>query len=175
MLGHNGAGKSTLLRIMAGEDAEIVGEAQPGLGIRVGYLPQEPELDPSKDVLGKVEEGVAEIRALLGQFEEISARLAEPLGDDQMSALLEQQAMVQDAIDAANAWELDRTLEIAMDALRLPPGEAEIATLSGGEKRRIALCRLLLQKPDLPAARRPGHRGARAAQGLRRQALDRRP
>jgi ATP-binding cassette ChvD family protein len=149
VLGHNGAGKSTLLRIMAGEDADIVGEAQPGEGVRVGFLPQEPRLDPSKDVLGNVEEGVADIRELLRQFEEISARFAEPMDDDEMNALLAQQARVQDAIDAVNAWELDRTLEIAMDALRLPPGDADVETLSGGEKRRVALCRLLLQKPDL--------------------------
>ncbi len=149
VLGHNGAGKSTLLRIMAGHDTEILGEAQIGEGIRVGYLPQEPELDAAKDVLGNVEEGVAEIRALLQQFEDISARFAEPLEDDEMNSLLEQQAKVQDAIDAAGAWELDRTLEIAMDALRLPPGDADVTTLSGGERRRVALCRLLLQKPDL--------------------------
>ena len=149
MLGHNGAGKSTLLRIMAGHDSEILGEAQPGEGIRVGYLPQEPELDASKDVLGNVEEGVAELRALLQRFEDISARFGEPLEDDELNSLLERQAKVQDAIDAANAWELDRTLEIAMDALRLPPGDADVSTLSGGERRRVALCRLLLQKPDL--------------------------
>ena len=149
VLGHNGAGKSTLLRIMAGHDSEILGEAQPARGIRVGYLPQEPELDASKDVLGNVEEGVSEIRALLQQFEDISARFGEPLEDEEMASLLERQAKVQDAIDAANAWELDRTLEIAMDALRLPPGNAAVSTLSGGERRRVALCRLLLQKPDL--------------------------
>ncbi len=149
VLGHNGAGKSTLLRIMAGDDSEILGEARPGEGIRVGYLPQEPELDASKDVLGNVEEGVAEIRALLQQFEDISASFAEPLEDDEMNKLLARQAQVQDAIDAAGAWELDRTLEIAMDALRLPPGDTAVSTLSGGEKRRVALCRLLLTKPDL--------------------------
>ena len=149
VLGHNGAGKSTLLRIMAGEDDEIVGEAQPAPGIRVGFLPQEPELDVTKDVLGNVEEGVAEVRALLREFEEISARFAEPQGDEEMSRLLEQQSRVQDQIDAANAWELDRTLEVAMDALRLPPGDADVATLSGGEVRRVALCRLLLRQPDL--------------------------
>ncbi len=149
VLGHNGAGKSTLLRIMAGLDTEIVGEARPAPGLRVGYLPQEPALDESKTVLGNVEEGVEEIRALLREFDEVSARFAEPLDDDEMNALLEKQAALQDRIDAVNAWELDRTLEIAMDALRLPPGESAVDHLSGGEIRRVALCRLLLSKPDL--------------------------
>ena len=149
VLGANGAGKSSLLRIMAGVDAEFVGEAKPSPGIRVGFLPQEPTLDPAKDVLGNVEEGVAELRDLLRRFEEVSAKFAEPLEDDEMNALLEEQARLQDKIDAADAWELDRTLEVAMDALRVPPGDADVTTLSGGEKRRVALCRLLLQKPDL--------------------------
>ena len=149
VLGANGAGKSTLLRIMAGIDSEFLGEARPAPGIRVGHLPQEPELDPEKDVLGNVEEGVAETRALLRRFEELSARFAEPLEDAEMEALLAEQAALQDRIDAADAWELDRTLEVAMDALRVPPGDADVSTLSGGEKRRVALCRLLLQKPDL--------------------------
>ena len=149
VLGANGAGKSTLLRIMAGIDTEFVGEARATPGVRVGYLPQEPELDPSKDVLGNVEEGVAETRALLREFEELSARFAEPMDDAAMNALLDKQAALQDRIDAAGAWELDRTLEIAMDALRLPPADADVSILSGGEKRRVALCRLLLQKPDL--------------------------
>jgi ATP-binding cassette ChvD family protein len=149
VIGHNGAGKSTLLRIMAGVDHEFVGEARPGDGVRVGYLSQEPELDASKDVLGNVEEGVAEQRALLKRFEELSARFAEPLEDDEMNRLLEEQGKLQDRIDAAGAWELDRTLEIAMDALRVPAGDADVETLSGGERRRVALCRLLLQKPDL--------------------------
>jgi ATP-binding cassette ChvD family protein len=149
VIGANGAGKSSLLRIMAGLDDEFVGEARPTPGVRVGHLPQEPQLDPEKDVLGNVEEGVAELRALLTRFEEVSAKFAEPLDDDAMNALLEEQAKLQDAIDAADAWELDRTLEVAMDALRVPPGDADVTTLSGGERRRVALCRLLLQKPDL--------------------------
>jgi energy-dependent translational throttle protein EttA len=149
VLGLNGAGKSTLLKIMAGEITEFGGEAWPAKGTRVGYLSQEPRLDPAKDVLGNVEEGVAETRALLARFDEINARFGEDLSPEQMEKILAEQARVQDAIDAANAWEIDRTLEIAMDALRLPPAEADVATLSGGERRRVALCRLLLQRPDL--------------------------
>ncbi|MEX2222335.1 MAG: energy-dependent translational throttle protein EttA [Candidatus Rokuibacteriota bacterium] len=149
VIGGNGAGKSTLLRIMAGVDKEFLGEAWPADGVRVGHLPQEPRLDPAKDVLGNVEEGVAQIRGLLTRFDEINARLGEPLDDDGMEKLLEDQARVQDAIEAAQGWDLDRTVEIAMDALRCPPGDADVATLSGGEVRRVALCRLLLQKPDL--------------------------
>jgi ATP-binding cassette ChvD family protein len=148
-LGMNGAGKSSLLRIMAGIDGDFLGEAKPCPGIRVGFLPQEPELDAEKDVLGNVEEGVRELRALLRRFEEVSAKFAEPLDDDAMAALLEEQGGLQDQIDAAGAWELDRTLEVAMEALRVPPGDADVAVLSGGERRRVALCRLLLQKPDL--------------------------
>jgi energy-dependent translational throttle protein EttA len=149
VLGANGAGKSSLLRIMAGIDKDFLGEAKPADGLRVGFLPQEPQLDPKKDVLGNVEEGVAPIRALLRRFEEISARFAEPLEDDEMQKLLDEQAKLQDKIDAANAWELDRTVEIAMDALRCPPPDADVTTLSGGEKRRVALCQLLLSKPDM--------------------------
>ena len=149
VIGANGAGKSTLLRIMAGVDREFLGEAWPAEGVRVGYLPQEPHLDPAKDVRGNVEDGVAEVRSLLTRFDEINAKLGEPIDADDMEKLLADQARVQDAIEAANGWDLDRTVEIAMDALRCPPGDAEVGTLSGGEVRRVALCRLLLQKPDL--------------------------
>jgi ATP-binding cassette ChvD family protein len=149
VLGANGAGKSTLLRIMAGVDSDFMGEAKPAKGLRVGFLAQEPELDPAKDVLGNVEEGVGEIRALLDEFNELSAKFAEPMDDDEMNALLEKQGKLQDRIDAADAWEIDRTLEVAMDALRCPAPDADVTTLSGGEKRRVALCRLLLSKPDM--------------------------
>src|SRR3989442_2947074 len=149
VLGANGGGKSTLLRIMAGLDQDFLGEAWPADGIRIGHLPQEPRLDPGRDVRGNVEEGLAEVRALLARFDEINARLAEPLEADEMEKVLEEQARVQDAIEAANGWGLDRTVEIGMDALRVPAGEADVSTLSGGEVRRVALCRLLLQKPDL--------------------------
>jgi len=149
VLGHNGSGKSTLLRIMAGQDKDFAGEAFPAKGIKVGFLPQEPVLDAGKTVQQIVEEGVADTKAILDRFNAISDRLGEPLEADEMEKLLEEQAKVQDKIDAANAWELDRTLEIAMDALRCPPPDQEVASLSGGERRRVALCRLLLQKPDL--------------------------
>ena len=149
VLGANGAGKSTLLRIMAGVDQDFLGEAKPADGVRIGFLAQEPRLDPDKDVRGNVEEGVAEIRGLLTRFDEINARLGEPLDPDEMEKVLEEQARAQDAIEAAGGWDLDRTVEIAMDALRCPPGEADVATLSGGEVRRVALCRRLLSKPDM--------------------------
>jgi energy-dependent translational throttle protein EttA len=149
VLGLNGAGKSTLLKIMAGVVTDFGGEAWPAKGVKVGYLSQEPQLDPAKDVLGNVEEGVAETRALLHRFDAINARFGEDMSPEAMEKLLEEQSRVQDAIDAAGAWELDRTLEIAMDALRLPPGDADVSRLSGGERRRVALCRLLLLRPDL--------------------------
>src|SRR5205809_3768093 len=149
VLGLNGAGKSTLLRIMAGQGRDFVGEAWAADGVRVGYLPQEPTLDPAKDVAGNVMEGLAETKALLDRFEAVSARFAENLSPEEMEALIAEQGELQEKIDQADAWELDRTVEIAMDALRCPPGEASVATLSGGERRRVALCRLLLQRPDL--------------------------
>jgi sulfate-transporting ATPase len=149
VLGLNGAGKSTVLRIMAGLDKEFDGEARPQAGIRVGFLPQEPELDPGKDVRGNVEEGLAESLALVTRFNEISMKFAEPMSDDEMNALLEEQGKLQDAIDAAGAWEVERKLEIAADALRLPPWDADVTKLSGGERRRVALCRLLLSQPDM--------------------------
>jgi len=149
VLGANGAGKSTLLKIMAGIDADYQGDAILSEGYTVGYLPQEPTLDPTKDVLGNVEEGVASTRALLTRFDEINAKFGEDLSHEEMDKVLEEQARVQDAIEAAGAWDLDSKLEHAMDALRLPPGDADVSKLSGGEKRRVALCRLLLQSPDL--------------------------
>jgi energy-dependent translational throttle protein EttA len=149
VLGPNGAGKSTLLRIMAGVDRDFLGEAFPAEGIRIGYLPQEPALDPARDVRGNVEEGVAEIRALLSAFETVSTRLGEPMSDAEMEKLLAEQSRLQDQIEAVNGWDLDRTVEIAMDALRVPPGDRSVDTLSGGERRRVALCRLLLQRPEM--------------------------
>jgi ATP-binding cassette ChvD family protein len=149
VIGLNGSGKSTLLRIMAGLDGEFAGEAWAADGVKVGLLAQEPDLDPAKDVYGNVREGLADQHALLERFEQVSARLGEPLDDEEMNKLLAEQAELQEKIDAANAWELDRTVEIAMDALRCPPGDADVTRISGGERRRVALCRLLLQKPDL--------------------------
>jgi energy-dependent translational throttle protein EttA len=149
LIGANGAGKSTLLKIMGGVIRDFQGEAWPAEGVKVGFLPQEPQLDPDKDVLGNVEDGLRGTRELLQSFDLINARFAEELSPEEMDKLLAEQARVQDAIDACNGWEIDRTLEIAMDALRLPPGDARVDRLSGGERRRVALCRLLLERPDL--------------------------
>ena len=149
VLGLNGAGKSSLLKIMAGEDKNFSGEAWLTEGYSVGFLHQEPKLDPAKTVLGNVEEGVAEIKALLTRYDELNAKLGEDLSPDQMDKVIDEQSKVQDKIEAANAWDLDSRLELAMDALRLPPGDADVTKLSGGERRRVALCRLLLKSPDL--------------------------
>ncbi|HEY7893665.1 MAG TPA: energy-dependent translational throttle protein EttA [Gemmatimonadaceae bacterium] len=149
VLGANGAGKSSLLKIMAGVDHDFQGEAWPAAGTRVAYLPQEPQLDPAKDVKGNVEEAVRDTRALLERFDAIAAKFAEPMSDDAMQKLLDEQARVQERIDATDAWSLDHKIEIAMDALRLPPADADVSRLSGGERRRVALCRILLEQPDL--------------------------
>ncbi|MEC8204548.1 MAG: ATP-binding cassette domain-containing protein, partial [Pseudomonadota bacterium] len=149
VLGYNGAGKSTLLKIMAGLETEFNGEAWAAEGATVGYLPQEPQLDPEKTVAENVLQGLAEQKGYVDRFEEVSMKLGEVEDADEMTALIEEQAELQEKIDAANAWDLDRTIEIAMDALRCPPGEASVESLSGGERRRIALCQLLLSKPDL--------------------------
>lgn len=149
VLGLNGSGKSTLLKIMAGLDKDILGEARPMPGINIGYLSQEPQLDPNKNVRGNVEEAMGEEFILLNRFNDISMKFAEPMSDDEMNSLLEEQGEIQNKIDAANAWDLDRKLEIAADALRLPPWDADVTKISGGERRRVALCRLLLSKPDM--------------------------
>jgi len=149
VLGLNGAGKSSLLKIMAGEDHEFIGEAFPAQGIRVGYLAQEPRLDPAKTVLGNVEEGVSEIKALLDRYDALNMKLGEDLPPEEMDKVMEEQGRLQDRIDATNAWDIDSQLELAMDALRCPPPDADVTTLSGGERRRVGLCRLLLKSPDL--------------------------
>ncbi|MDR1694778.1 MAG: energy-dependent translational throttle protein EttA [Lactobacillaceae bacterium] len=149
VLGANGAGKSTLLKIMAGVDKEFNGEAWPADGVKIGYLEQEPQLNPAKNVMENVMDGVGEVRDLLKKFEEVSMKFAEPMSDEEMDALLNEQAELQEKIDAANGWDLERSIQIAMDALRCPPADADVTKLSGGEKRRVALCRLLLSKPDM--------------------------
>src|SRR5215208_6727478 len=149
VLGLNGSGKSSLLKIMAGEDTSFIGEAFPADRISVGFLQQEPRLDPAKTVKGNVEEGVSEIKALLDRYDELNMKLGEDLSAEAMDKLLEEQGRLQDRIDAVNAWDIDSQLELAMDALRCPPAEADVTTLSGGERRRVALCRLLLKSPDL--------------------------
>ena len=149
VLGLNGAGKSTLLRIMAGKDQDINGEARAQPGIKIGYLPQEPQLDEAQDVRGNVQEGIKDIVDLLDEFNAISDKFAEPMSDDEMNELLEKQGTLQNEIDAVDGWQIERTLDVAADALRLPPWEANVGRLSGGEKRRVALCRLLLSKPDM--------------------------
>jgi len=149
VLGLNGAGKSSLLKIMSGEDQRFIGEAFPAAGISIGFLHQEPKLDPAKTVLGNVEEGVAPLKALLARYDAVNEKLGEELSPGEMDKVLEEQGKLQDQIEAANAWDLDSRLELAMDALRLPPPEADVTKLSGGERRRVALCRLLLQSPDL--------------------------
>ena len=149
VLGVNGAGKSTLLKIMAGVDKDFNGEAWAADGVKVGYLEQEPQLDPNKNVMENIMDGLGEIRDLLKRYEEVSMKFAEEMTDDEMNALIEEQASLQEKIDACDGWDLERTIEIAMDALRCPPSDADVTKLSGGEKRRVALCRLLLQKPDM--------------------------
>jgi sulfate-transporting ATPase len=173
VLGSNGAGKSTLLRIMAGVDKDFQGDARPADGIKIGYLPQEPVLDASKDVRGNVEEAVRTQRAMLTEFEAISAKFAEPMDDAQMNKLLEKQGTLQERIDALGLWELDRTIDIAMDALRLPPADSDVSTLSGGEKRRVALCRVLLEQPDLLLLDEPtNHLDAESVAWLERHLRD---
>ena len=149
VLGGNGSGKSTLLKIMAGVDKDFIGTARPHPGTTIGYVPQEPMLDPTTDVRGNVEKAVAKTRALMNRFDEINTRLGEPIEPDEMEKLLDEQATVQDAIEHAEGWDLDRRIEIAMDAMRLPPGDADVSTLSGGERRRVALCQVLLERPDI--------------------------
>lgn len=173
VLGANGAGKSTLLKIMAGVDKDFNGEAWAAEGVKVGYLEQEPQLDPSKNVMENIMDGLGETRDLLQKFEEVSMKFAEPMSDDEMNALIEEQAELQEKIDACNGWDLERTIEIAMDALRCPPADADVTKLSGGEKRRVALCRLLLQQPDILLLDEPtNHLDAESVAWLERHLKD---
>lgn len=173
VLGVNGAGKSTLLKIMAGVDKEFNGEAWAAEGVKVGYLEQEPKLDPSKNVMENIMDGLGETRDLLKEFEEVSMKFAEEMSDDEMNALIERQAELQERIDACNGWDLERTIEIAMDALRCPPSDADVTKLSGGEKRRVALCRLLLQQPDMLLLDEPtNHLDAESVAWLERHLKD---
>ncbi len=173
VLGLNGAGKSTLLKIMAGVEKDFAGEARPAEGIRIGFLPQDPRLDPSKDVLGNVEEAVAKTRGLLKRFDELNEKMAGELSEAESEKLMAEYQKVQDAIEASNAWELDRQLEVAMDALRLPPPDADVSKISGGEKRRVALCKILLERPDLLLLDEPtNHLDAESVAWLERHLAD---
>lgn len=173
IIGPNGSGKSTLLKIMAGLDTEYQGEAWSAQGVKIGYLPQEPELDPTLDVAGNVTSGLGHIKDLMDRFEAVNLKFSEPMSDDEMNALIAEQGELQEQIDALDAWDLDRKVEIAMDALRCPPGDAKVDSLSGGEKRRIALCRLLLQKPDMLLLDEPtNHLDAESVDWLERYLKD---
>ncbi len=173
VVGPNGSGKTSVLKIMAGVDTDFLGEAWPAKGTRVSYLPQEPQLNPDLDVRGNVEEAVSETRDLLEQFEVVNASFADPMSDDEMEALIEKQSRLQDRIDASGAWELERKIEIAMDALRLPPPDTDVKTLSGGEIRRVALCKVLLEEPDLLLLDEPtNHLDAESVAWLERHLAD---